>query len=45
MVGMTAGGERRLTIPSNLGYGSKGAPPDIPPNSKLVFDVKLLTVK
>ena len=45
VMGMAVGGERRLTIPANLGYGSKGAPPKIPPNSKLVFDVKVLGVK
>lgn len=45
VAGMAVGGERRLTIPASLGYGSKGAPPDIPPNSKLTFDVKLLGVK
>jgi FK506-binding nuclear protein len=45
VIGMAVGGERRLTIPASLGYGTKGAPPKIPPNSKLVFDVKLLGVK
>ena len=45
VVGMAVGGERRLTIPANLGYGSKGAPPEIPPNSKLIFDLKMLGVK
>lgn len=45
VTGMQVGGERRLTIPSNLGYGSKGAPPSIPGNSTLVFDVKLLEIK
>ena len=43
--GLAVGGERRVTIPANLGYGSKGAPPDIPPNSKLIFDVKMLEIK
>ncbi|KAI1760977.1 hypothetical protein GGR53DRAFT_55225 [Hypoxylon sp. FL1150] len=42
--GMTVGGERRLTIPANLAYGSKGVA-DIPPNSTLIFDVKLLAIK
>jgi FK506-binding nuclear protein len=41
---MSVGGERRLTIPANLGYGSKGAP-GIPGNSTLIFDVKLLEIK
>ena len=45
VAGMQVGGERRLTIPSNLGYGSKGAPPSIPGNSTLVFDIKLLEIK
>jgi FK506-binding nuclear protein len=45
IAGMSVGGERRITIPANLAYGSKGAPPDIPGNSTLVFDVKLLEIK
>jgi FK506-binding nuclear protein len=44
VAGMQAGGERRLTIPAKLAYGSK-AIPDIPANSTLVFDVKLLEIK
>lgn len=42
--GMSEGGERRLTIPAHLAYGSK-AQPGIPGNSTLVFDIKLLAIK
>jgi len=44
VVGMSIGGERRLTIPSRLAYGSRGMP-GIPANSELTFDVKLLEIK
>jgi FK506-binding nuclear protein len=40
--GMLAGERRRLLVPARLGYGSRGAPPDIPPNAALVFEVEFL---
>ena len=45
VAGMKVGGRRRLTIPPELGYGSRGAGSVIAPNETLVFVVDLLGVR
>lgn len=44
LTGMRAGGQRRLIIPPSLGYG-RSQYKDVPPNSILVFEVELLSVR
>jgi peptidylprolyl isomerase/FKBP-type peptidyl-prolyl cis-trans isomerase FkpA len=43
LIGMKIGEERKLTIPSELGYGSTAVGP-IPPNSTLIFSIKLISI-
>ena len=45
VAGMKKGGKRKLTIPSEMGYGKSGSPPKIPPDATLVFDIELLEIK
>jgi peptidylprolyl isomerase len=45
VAGMKVGGRRRLTIPSALAYGARGAGGVIKPNEPLVFVVDLLAVE
>jgi len=42
---MKEGARYEFTIPSDLGYGARGAGGVIPPNATLIFDVELVSVK
>lgn len=43
--GMRVGGFRRLLVPPQLGYGDKQVSDEIPPNSTLLVDLELLSIK
>lgn len=42
---MKEGGSATVVIPSNLAYGKQGRGKIIPPNTTLIFDINLLSVK
>ena len=42
---MPIGSKYRLYIPSELGYGARGAGGDIPPHAALIFDVELISIR
>ena len=44
VLNMKVGEKRRIVLPSNLGYGARGAGASIPPHATLVFDVELLQI-
>lgn len=44
VLGMKVGSKRKIKIPANEAYGSKGIGNVVPPNADLVFEVELLKV-
>jgi len=42
---MKVGGKARLTCPADTGYGARGIPGVIPPNTVLTFDVELIAIE
>ena len=44
VVGMRAGGKRRLSVPASLAYGAEGRGDFVPPEATLIYEVELVAV-
>lgn len=42
---MKEGSKWRIFVPPHLGWGERGAPPTIPPNATLIFEIELLSIE
>eukprot|EP00045_Choanoeca_perplexa_P005044 m.42625 g.42625 ORF g.42625 m.42625 type:complete len:146 (+) comp12900_c0_seq1:145-582(+) len=45
LLGMCIGDVRKISVPANLAYGANGAPPRVPADADLVFEVELLNIE
>jgi peptidylprolyl isomerase len=45
LLNMAIGDKATVFIPSYLGYGERGYPPVIPPNTDLVFEIEIVSLK
>ena len=45
VIGMRAGEKRTLHLPPELAYGSRGAPPRVPPETPLVVELELIAIE
>ncbi len=45
LIGVKAGGTRRLILPADQAYGAQGSPPKIPANAVLIFDITVVSIK
>src|SRR5215469_4289996 len=44
LIGIKAGGTRRLILPADQAYGAQGSPPKIPANAVLIFDITVISI-